>query len=150
MVKVDDGTGEVSQGQWPTAIVIADISRRGEIQGDALSEVGGVHSTGDGEDNITSPEGRDPTSTVSSETVSDGACPNRANNTQSDITRRSAQTMPVCQAETVPNAGLMWQVKQGVKYGNRARHRKKVVGEPYEGKPCPEPAEGLTYGCVSS
>jgi len=41
----------------------------------------------------------------------------------------------VCQAETVPNAGLMWQVKQGVKYGNRARHRKKVVGEPYEGKP---------------
>ena len=43
--------------------------------------------------------------------------------------------MSVCQAETVPNAGLMWQVKQGVKYGNRARHRKKVVGEPYEGKP---------------
>ena len=38
-------------------------------------EVGGVHSTGDGEDSITSSEGRDPASTTSSGTVRDGACP---------------------------------------------------------------------------
>ena len=43
--------------------------------------------------------------------------------------------MPVSQAETVLDAGLMWQVKQGVRCGNRACHRKKAVGEPYEGIP---------------
>jgi len=75
VVKVDGGTGEVSQGQWPTATVISDISRRGEVQRNALGEVGGVHSTVDSEDNITWQEGRDPTSTVPSGEVSDGACP---------------------------------------------------------------------------
>ena len=36
---------------------------------------GGVHSTVGSEDNITWQEGRDPTSTVPSGEVSDGACP---------------------------------------------------------------------------
>ena len=109
MVKVDDGTGEVSQGQWPTATVISDISRRGEVQRNALREVGGVHSTVDSKDNITLQEGRNPTSAASSGTVSDGACPKRANNTHRKLTRTSAQTMPESQAETTLDAGLMWQ-----------------------------------------
>ena len=41
----------------------------------------------------------------------------------------------MCQVATVLDAGLMWQVIQGLKDGNRACHRKKTVGEPYEGKP---------------
>ena len=51
------------------------------------------------------------------------------------ITRTSAQAKSVCQVATVLDAGLMWQVIQGIKDGNRACHRKKTVGEPYEGKP---------------
>ncbi len=51
------------------------------------------------------------------------------------ITRTSAQTKPVRQVATVLDAGLMWQVIQGIRDGNRACHRKKAVGEPYEGKP---------------
>jgi hypothetical protein len=35
----------------------------------------------------------------------------------------------------VLDAGLMWQAIQGVSGGNRACRRKKIVGEPYEGKP---------------
>jgi hypothetical protein len=34
-VKVDDGTGEISSGRWPTANVTNGISRRGEIQEEA-------------------------------------------------------------------------------------------------------------------
>ena len=35
VVKVGDGTGEVSPGRWSTAIVTNGISRRGEIQEEA-------------------------------------------------------------------------------------------------------------------
>ena len=41
----------------------------------------------------------------------------------------------VCQVATVIDARLMWRVVQGVNGGSRACHRKKAVGEPYEGKP---------------
>ena len=61
--------------------------------------------------------------------------PGRVNNTQRKFTRRSAQTMPVSQAEVTLEAGLMWQVTKGVRCGSRACRRKKAIGEPYEGKP---------------
>ncbi len=50
----------------------------------------GSYSTEDDKDNITLSEGRDPTSTKSSETVSEGAC-RKANSTHRKLTRRSAQ-----------------------------------------------------------
>ncbi len=43
--------------------------------------------------------------------------------------------MPVSQAGTTLDAGLMWQVTEGVRSRNRACRRKKAIGEPYEGKP---------------
>jgi hypothetical protein len=60
--------------------------------------------------------------------------PERANNTQRKLTRRSAQTMPESQAEVTLEADLMWQVTKGVRCGSRACRRKKASGEPYEGK----------------
>ncbi len=69
-------------------------------------------STDDGEDNITLSEGRDPASAVSSGTVRDGD-----NYTQSEITRTSAQTMPVCQVVTEIGAGLMWQANKAAVAG---------------------------------
>ena len=70
-------------------------------------------------------------------TVSDGACPYRirANYTERKITRTPAQTKPESQAATVLDSDLMWQVIQEISGGYRACHRKKTVGEPYEGKP---------------
>ena len=43
--------------------------------------------------------------------------------------------MPVCQAETEDDTGLMWQAGEGMMLKSRACHWKKAVGEPYEGKP---------------
>ena len=66
----------------------------------------------DSEDNITWQEGRDPTSTVPSGEVSDGACPKRANNTHRKLTRTPAQAMPESQAKAALDSGLVWQAEK--------------------------------------
>ena len=66
-------------------------------------------------------EGRASTSTELSEEVSDGACPKGANHTRRQITRTPAQAIPGGQEEDVAQ--------------DLESRRKKVVGEPYEGKP---------------
>jgi len=100
--------------------------------------------TDDGEDNITSSEGRDPTSAVSSGAVSDGACPHRMrdNHTQSEITRTSARTMPVCQVVTDIGAGLMWQADKAALTGAAKATGRRLSESRMR--------ENRTPGCVSS
>jgi hypothetical protein len=43
--------------------------------------------------------------------------------------------MPESQAKAAFDSGLMWQAEKGRESTSRASYRKKVVGEPDEGKP---------------
>ena len=136
-MKVDDGTGEISSGRWPTAIETNGISRKRRSPGGSrVRSRRGPYCTEDGKDNITLSEGRDPTSTEFSEAVSDGACPQepitpigkKSREGQRRLYRRAKQKKS---SET----GLMWQAVRGIIRWNCASYRKKVVGEPDEEKP---------------
>ena len=60
--KADLGTGETPAGLLATPMVTDLISGEpAKGKGKPAGGVGGVHSTDDGKDNITLPEGRDPT-----------------------------------------------------------------------------------------
>lgn len=132
------GTEEVSHGQRPTSAVTTGLGRRGEVKRDALSEVGWVHDTVDGEESTESLAARNHTSVVRNGAASDGArrlYRPKANQTRGSIKRMSARAGLACRAMAASGTRLLWLAADGSSCSDGACYRKKALGEPYQGEP---------------